>query len=57
MLSGRWNGRIGDEDSTICGGADVDLRDLRREPLGLEALGPLGRTGDGRMGEDDSAPD
>jgi hypothetical protein len=54
MLSGRWSGRTGDkEDSNTCGGADIDLRDLRREPL---CLGVLGRTGD-RMGEEDSAPD
>lgn len=50
MLSGRYSGRTGDED---CGGADIDLRDLRSDPLFLELLG---RTGD-RMGEEDSAPD
>jgi len=54
MLSGRWSGRTGDEDSNISGGADIDLRDLRSDPLCLEVLG---RIGDGRMGEEDSAPD
>ena len=53
VLSCRWNGRTGDEDSDICGGADIDLRDLRRDPL---CLGVLGRAGD-RIGEEDSAPD
>lgn len=51
MLSGRWSGRTGDEGSIICG--DIDLRDLRRDPLCLDVLG---RTG-GRMGEGDSTPD
>jgi len=51
MLSGRWSGRTGDEGSNICG--DIDLRDLRRDPLCLEVRG---RTG-GRIGEEDSTPD
>ena len=50
MLSGSWSCRTGDED---CGGADIDLRDLRRDPLFLEFLG---RTED-RTGGEDSAPD
>ena len=40
----------GDDD---CGGADIALRDLRRDALFLELLGC---TGD-RIGEEESAPD
>lgn len=40
----------GDED---CGGADIALRDLRRDVLFFELLG---HTGD-RIGEEESAPD
>jgi len=46
-------GRRG-EISGSCGGAEVDFRVLRGAAPVLEALG---LTGDGRAGEEDSAPD
>ena len=47
-------GRTGEEGSDIWGGADIDLRVLRGPTLVLDALG---FTGEGRTGEEDSAPD
>lgn len=47
-VSGR--GRTGEDESNTWGGADIDFLDFRGATF-------LRRTGDGRMGEDDSAPD
>ena len=47
---------VGDKGNT-CGGADIDFRDFGAGRAGTEDLRARGRTGEGRMGEDDSAPD
>lgn len=51
VLSCERMGRGGDGESNICGGADMDLRPLRGK------AGLRGRAGDGRTGDEDSAPD
>ena len=48
---------FGGEGEDICGGADIDLRDLRGGRVVTIDLRARARVGDGRTGEEDSAPD
>lgn len=47
----------GDDEGEDCGGADIDLRDLRAAAVEALLRGTFALDADGRTGEEDSAPD